>query len=220
MRTTVAAFLLISVFSTTDPLQGIPPSGAAARFISAAPESLRSYQALRYLEARNDRFHKSGWLEVRTTYGPKGFAYEVIAEGGAEYIRRKVLHAALDGERRLLASSEVGALNEANYTFADSGVEGGNPLIRLMPRRKDKLLVDGYLLVTPDTSDLIEVRGRLVKSPSFWVTRVEVLRRYGRVAGVRVPLLMESTASVRLAGASRFSMRYVYESVNDRAATP
>jgi hypothetical protein len=43
---------------------------------------------------------------------------------------------------------------------------------------------------------------------------VDVLRRYARIAGVRVPVVVESTASVKLAGQSTFRMNYTYETIN------
>ena len=188
--------------------------------MTAAPEMLVSYRARRRLEAHNLRFKKSGWLEAVTTLSAEGFTYEVVGEGGSEYVRRKALYAALDGERDLLRSRSAGSLTPDNYTFVDDGPEGDWARIRLTPRRRDRLLVDGYLLVSPETADLREVRGRLVKSPSFWVSRVDVLRRYERIAGVRVPTLTESTASVRFAGTSTFSMSYTYEMVNGLAVEP
>jgi hypothetical protein len=92
--------------------------------------------------------------------------------------------------------------------------------VLLHPKRKDAILIDGAILVTEDTADLVRVEGELVKRPSFWTRRVEVARRYGRVAGVRVPLEMRSTASVLIVGASTFSMTYEYETVNGIAVAP
>jgi hypothetical protein len=218
----VIILLLLSLSSLTFALspQHAILNGPAARFLTAAPEMLVSYRARRRLEAHNPRFKKSGWLDVVTTLGPEGFAYDVVGEGGSEYVRRKALYAALDGERDLLRTRSAGSLTPDNYTFVDDGPEGDWDRIRLTPRRRDRLLVDGHLLVSPETADLREVRGRLVKSPSFWVSRVEVLRRYGRVAGVRVPILTKSTASVRFAGTSTFSMSYTYEMVNGLTVEP
>ena len=61
----------------------------------------------------------------------------------------------------------------------------------------------------------MRVEGRLSKTPSFWTRRVEVVRHYQRIQGVRVPMLIESVASVLIAGRSTFKMMYQYASVND-----
>ena len=135
-------------------------------------------------------------------------------------MQNKVLRAALDGERDLIRTSSAGTLDSANYRFADDGVEGDLARIRMTPIRKDKLLVDGWLLVSASDADLISLKGRLAKTPSFWTTRVDVVRHYRRIAGVRVPVDLRSTAMVRFAGPSTFSMTYEYESINGVPVEP
>jgi len=73
--------------------------------------------------------------------------------------------------------------------------------------------------VTTGDADLVRVQGRFVKNPSFWTTRVDVVRHYGRVAGVRVPVRMETTARIRFAGDSTMVMTYDYESVNGQVVS-
>jgi hypothetical protein len=80
------------------------------------------------------------------------------------------------------------------------------------------MLVDGTILVTEDGADLVGVEGLLVKRPSTWTRRVEIRRGYARIAGVRVPVSMQSTARVLIVGTSTFSMTYEYESVNGEPA--
>ena len=60
----------------------------------------------------------------------------------------------------------------------------------------------------------MRIEGRLSKPPSFWTRRVEIVRRYQRFAGVRMPVALESVASVLIAGRSTFRMSYEYETVN------
>lgn len=212
-----AALILPAILTAVLPaysLQSSLPDSPAARFAAAAPE-VHEYRAWRRLEAESPRFGLAGWIEVVTTLGPTGFTYEVVGEGGSERIRRSVLRAALDAERELVADAAA-ALTGDNYVFADDGAQDGLARIRVTPRRRSKALLDGYLLVTPRDSDLVELHGQLVKTPSFWVSRVDMVRRYARILGVRLPVLTESVARVRLAGRSTFAMRYVYTSVDGR----
>ena len=93
--------------------------------------------------------------------------------------------------------------------------------MRLGPRRKDVLLIHGSIFVDSGDADLLRVEGRLSKTPSFWTRRVEVIRRYQRINGVRVPISIESVAQVLLAGRSTFQMTYEYETINgERVGTP
>jgi len=146
-----------------------------------------------------------------------GFRYEIVSEGGSGYIRSRVFRAALDGERKLWTSHEPdrAELTTANYEFADRGLAAdGAETLAVTPRRKDMLLIDGSIFVSPADGDLLRVEGQLSKAPSFWTRRVEIVRRYARVAGVRLPISIESIAHVLIAGRSTFRMIYEYESVN------
>lgn len=218
----VLMWLSLTSLSTSQDVQDVPQSGAALRerFLARVDEPLIQYRAIRRLTARNERFRKEARLDVATTLDPSdGFRYEVLAESGSRYVRTRVLEPILRGEARAVGEGAAvrAALTTANYEFVP--VEpGGEPLARLLirPRRKDTLLVDGAILVTPDEADLVRIEGRLARSPSFWTSRVEVRREYARIAGVRVPVRVESRAWVKIAGVSNFVMTYEYEEINGR----
>ena len=134
---------------------------------------------------------------------------------------------ALETERLMWASGapDRAAINPDNYTFEDRGLEpGGLAGVGVKPRRKDLLLVDGSIFLRPTDGDLVKLQGSLSKSPSFWTREVEIVRRYERVAGVRLPVAFESVANVFLAGRSTFTMIYTYQMVNGQpiptATTP
>jgi hypothetical protein len=76
------------------------------------------------------------------------------------------------------------------------------------------LLIDGSIFVQPESGDLTRIEGRLSKAPSLWTRRVEIVRRYERIGGVRVPVSIESIAQVLIAGRSTFKMTYEYETIN------
>ena len=195
------------------------------RFLARNDEGPVSYRALRHMEARNQHFGASAWMDVWTEADKtSGFRYEVAAEGGSAYIRRRVFLEALETEQRMWREGEPARaqLSHANYSFADNGTgESGLLLLGISPKRKDVLLVDGAVFVKRDDGDLVRIEGRLSKNPSFWTRRVEIVRRYGRVGGVHVPLEIESVAQVLIAGRSTFRMTYEYASINgERVGDP
>jgi hypothetical protein len=197
----------------------IPP--LVQHFLNRSDERVTSYRALRRLEAHNHRYKKHGWIEAWTTVDPEsGFTYDIVGEGGSSYVRDKVLRKALEREAQAYAASETAAaaIDPANYEFGGATTRpDGLVSVAITPRRKDALLLDGAVFLTPDDADLVRIEGRLVKTPSFWTRRVEIVRRYGRIDNVRVPLAIESTAHVLVAGESSFLMRYEYASINGRA---
>jgi len=60
----------------------------------------------------------------------------------------------------------------------------------------------------------VRLEGELAKNPSFWTRRVHIVRHYQRFLGIRMPVALETTAAVRIAGRSTFRVTYEYESIN------
>lgn len=210
--------------SGSGPRRADDPVSHVDRLLDTADTPLVSYRAVRRLEAaaRNGRMRAS--LTAMTSLDPhNGFQFEILEETGSSLIRSKVLRSALEAERRARNSGEAarGGLSRLNYEFGPAEVTApGLVRVGIRPRRAEALLVDGSILLTADQADLVSIEGRLVKRPSFGTRRVDVVRRYARLAGVRVPVSMESTADVRLGGHSTFSMLYEYEAINgERSST-
>lgn len=201
-----------------DDSTGAKPSPLLQRFLALDDPSLSAVRALRHLEAHNDHFDSSAWMEVWTDAdSTRGFRYLVVAEGGSDYIRSHVLRAALDTEREMWATgaADRAALTPENYVFEEGGAQpDGLRSLLVKPRRKDVLLVNGSIFLDPQNCDLVRLEGRLAKSPSFWTRHVEIVRWFGRFAGVRMPVAVESAATVLVAGRSTFRMTYEYEMIN------
>ena len=188
------------------------------RVIARKDPPAHQYRALRHLEAQSDKLGGSAWINAWTAVDPvRGFQYQIIGEGGSGFVRGKVLRPWLDGEKKMWAAGdpERASLSLENYTFADRGLSAdGLAWLDVKSRRKDVLLVDGSIFVNAIDGDLVRIEGRLSKAPSFWTRRVEVVRHYERINGVRVPVAIESIASVLIAGRSTFKMTYQYETIN------
>ena len=190
------------------------------RFLAQREEPLRQYRAFRRMHARSERFNQEGWVEVWTELDGRGFRYDIVSERGSDYVRNKVLKAVLKREQELIAAGagERAELTPANYVFGESAedTQDGVRYVTIKPRRKDVLLVDGRIVLSPDGHDLLRVEGRLSKNPSFWTSLVSVIRHYARLDGVRVPISTESTAKVKFVGLSYLDVQYDYESINGR----
>jgi hypothetical protein len=208
-RLAAALALTLGAQSAVTPLQ---------RFLARAEEPTVEYRALRRLEAENTKFNQRGWMIAWTEYDhANGFRFQVVGEGGSAYIRSHVLHAALDGEQKIWANHEPqkASLTTDNYVFDNDVPDaGGLAAVGVKPKRKDVLLVEGAIFVQPGDGELARVEGKLSKAPSFWTRRVDVVRRYERLGGVRVPVSIESVAHVLIAGRSTFRMTYEYENIN------
>jgi len=170
------------------------------------------------MEAENGRFNVRGTLDAMTSLSADGrFTYTIVREDGSDYIRTRVLRPLLENEEKLFATTDPSraALTTVNYELlAAEPAEPGVVRLLARPRRREVSLVDGSVFVTRDDADLLRVEGRLAKNPSFWTTRVDVVRRYDRVSGIRVPVRLDTTAQVRIAGSSTLSVVYDYQMVN------
>jgi hypothetical protein len=216
-----AALLLAAAVGTQLRATGANTAEAAEhsmrRFL-AQSEALHPYKAIRRLEARNG--DTVGWLEAQTTYAPgTGFTYAVTAEGGSSQVRSKVLRAILDAERDLMSTDEQArsTLAPHNYEFQAAGVDAnGLANVLLSPKRKESALIAGTLFLRPVDGDPVRLQGRLAKSPSFWIKRVDIVRTYDRIGGVAMPVALESNAQVRIFGDASLKMTYTYSEIDGR----
>ncbi len=195
------------------------PADQSVRQFLAQDRTQPTYQAARRLEARNGQL--SAWMEAVTVYSQSaGFRYQITAEGGSDSIRNKVLRAVLEGEREIIALGESArsALARENYTFQPNGIGAdGLANVQLTPRRKERALLLGTMLLRPIGGDLVRLEGRLAKSPSFWVKNVDIVRIYERINGAVMPVRLESRAQVRFLGEATLRMTYRYSEIDGRA---
>lgn len=190
---------------------------AVSRFNTIAPPA---YRAFRRLEGGLTGSSRHGWLEAWTEFVPgRGFTYEVVREGGHEYVRHKVLRNLLSSEQDLIARGQPlrALLVAKNYDFQDGGViESGLHRIVLKPVRKSDGIINGTLLMDAAAGSLVRLEGRLLKSPSFWLRDVDVTWRYVSLGGHDLPVEMISAGRVRLFGRSTFKMSYDYVTIDGR----
>jgi hypothetical protein len=222
------AVVLVALTALTALATAEPASTPAAfepvlhRFLTRADEPLTTYRGTRRLEGHNERFNVSGWMEIATELSADGFHYRVIDEGGSDLIRGRVFRSMLENEEQILASGDASrsSFTTINYDLtAGDATEPGLVKVFARPKRKDVTLIDGAVYITDTDADLVRVEGRLAKSPSFWTRRVELVRHYARVGGLRVPVRVDSTAQIRFAGTSTMTMTYNYEMINGVTVT-
>jgi hypothetical protein len=212
----VLGFTLLAGAAVLPASEDTRESSGAARLL-AADEQLTSYRAFRRMHAKSERFNQEGWLDAWTEFDGTGFRYTIVSERGSDYVRNKVLKAVLKREQEIVADgADKAALTEENYTFSEDAQADGVRYVGLKPKRKDVMLVEGRMVLSPDGADLLRVEGRLAKNPSFWTSLVNVIRHFAKVDGVRVPVSTESVAKVKFAGQSRLEVVYEYESINGR----
>jgi hypothetical protein len=213
----VAALGIAVVAAQLSATEGVHPSAAEAmqKFL-ARPATSHQYSASRRLEASGSGLR--AWLDVQTQYTiTSGLRYSVTDEGGSRYIRARVLRSLLDEEQRLIARGESAriAISVNNYQFSPEGInEEGLVVVALRPLRKHRSLIIGHMFLTAGDGDLVRIEGRLARNPSFWLTRVHLVRSYRRINGVLMPVSLDTTAQLRLLGSSAMRMTYLYSHID------
>lgn len=212
--------MLVALLAALLTIQAAAPDSHALlveRFLAPDDQPLRSYRAHRHLSASTRNGKIRAEMEVLTAYDPEhGFTYEIVAESGSALVRNRVLLEALRTEQRTVSSAarHDTALTPANYEFVPAAaLDDAAATLGVRARRKSAMLVNGTLYLGPE-ADLLRVEGELADRPSFWTRRVRVNRRYERIAGVHVPVAMESVADIRIVGAATFAMTYRYLEIN------
>ena len=179
------------------------------------------YRAFRRMEGGINDSEKRGWVEAWTEYTPgRGFTYEIVREGGSDYVRNKILRGMLNSEQNLIATGKRlrASLEAKNYVFEDGGTtDAGLQRVLLKPAKKSDGILNGSLLLDPDSGLITRLEGRLVKSPSFWVRDVDLTYKFAHIGGHVVPIEMTSTGRVRMFGRSSFRMVYDYVSIDGHA---
>lgn len=220
--------LLVACAALVASLAQVRASGQSAPSIERVLERFNvvtppPYRAFRRLEGGLSSASKQGWLEAWTEFVPgRGFTYEVVREGGHEYVRNKVLRNLLSSEQDLIARGQPlrAQFVAKNYSFSDGGItDTGLQRIILKANRKSDGIVNGSLWLDAEAGTLARIEGRLLKSPSFWLRDVDVTWKYANVGGHDLPVEMISSGRVRIFGRSTFKMNYDYVSIDGRAVS-
>lgn len=187
-----------------------------ARFLARPDEPHRRLRVLRRMRAQG--LGKEAFMDVRVAVDPEGgFRFRVEAEGGSRFLSDRAFRGMLQEEQEVYAShaADRTSFTADNYVLTAEG-RGPDGLVRLraVPRRAEAALLDGCFAVTADTADLVRAEGRLARSPSFWISRVDVVRHYRRIRGHRVQVRLESAAHMRLFGEVRIVVDFDYEMVD------
>src|SRR5262245_52215267 len=154
-------------FTVIAAMAAVPVAGRGAESSTTtrvvADEPLTSYRAFRRMHAKSERFNQEGWLDAWTEFDGREFRYEIVDERGSESVRNKVLKAVLKREQELVAEGpDRAALTDENYVFGDTATKpDGERYVLITPKRKDVMLLEGKMVLTPDGSDVARVEGRL-----------------------------------------------------------
>jgi hypothetical protein len=125
---------------------------------------------------------------------------ETIGSGRGEKVVRRVL----DHEVDTKSDWRTTAVTDENYQFQMLGREQSKDcncyVLGITPRRDAKDLIKGRIYVDPDSFQIRRIAGELVKSPSWWVKRVNLTLNFNEVQGMWLQTAAYADADVRIVG--------------------
>jgi hypothetical protein len=206
-------------FAALAPALAQSPQEAArevlAKFLAIPKEQtqVRSMSMDVEIAAALPKMKKQGSMKgVRKIDGEGGISYEKLAFDGDEQIKKDVIVRYLTGEQEARSRNVDAGIHERNYKISYKArlVFGDKPIFiyKLEPRRKADGLIKGELWLDGATGLALRESGRLVRNPSIFFKKTEVVRRYEVVEDR--PRLTEMTMQIdtRLVGRVEMQVKY------------
>jgi hypothetical protein len=144
-------------------------------------------------------------------------SYKLLGFWGDDTVKKEVMARYMNAEVEATShaptkESQSIAITPENYEFKYKGLNDRDQkkvhVFELKPRHKRLGLFKGELWLDPDTCLPIRESGRLVKSPSVWVKKMEFARYYEIKDGVAYLKRMETKTDTRIVGRAELNIEY------------
>jgi hypothetical protein len=217
--TAVLAAGIVSFPLLSDPKASpVPEEQMVTRYLQATEaqqSALRGGTEEVDIDAAVPKYKKQGKLHALRSISKLGkVTYKALGFSGDNVVKTEVIANYLKAEVEAAAkgSSDV-ALTRENYKFKYKGTERWNGrdvyVLHVNPREKKAGLFKGELWLDEETYMPVRESGRLVKSPSFLLKKVEFVRDYEIENGVSMPQRTESHVQTRFFGQVELNVNYL-----------
>lgn len=173
----------------------------------AQSAELLEYSSNTLIRAELPDSQQHGELEVARHYAaPRTLEFKTVRYTGDGFVKSNVITRLLQSEVDHVQKddSSLTALTSANYKFSFKGTTQLNGRsvhdYQVKPRKKRAGLFKGHVYLDAYTGSLVRVEGSVVKSPSFFVKKLDFVQDYADVAGFTLPVHMHSEALARIIG--------------------
>ena len=192
--------------------------------------SLASYSASTVIEALLPDQSQQGRYELLRTYSaPHTLKFKALSFTGDGFVKSNVIHRLLQSEVDHVEKEQgpETAISVRNYKFNYKGVKQiEGRLVHVFdvkPRKKRVGLFKGKIYIDTLTGSLRRAEGQAVKSPSFFVNKIEFTTDYADFGSFTFPVRLHSTAKTRLVGRAVVDVsisEYQPQAVSVEAAGP
>ena len=177
------------------------------------------------IDAEVPKLQSKGKLQALRYISKLGkITYNALGFSGDKRVRNEVIARYLSAETQSQTGPDL-SITPTNYKFKYKGLQNHDGedvyVLQVSPRHKKVGLFKGELWVDPQTCMPLRESGRLVKSPSIFLKKIEFVRTYLIKDGLAVPQHIESKVQTRIFGPVNVSVDFsdfVKEPAQDVAA--
>jgi len=199
-----------AVLPTQAPLPRMAPEFALEVFeghAAAQSAGLAGYSATTLIRAELPATSQYGEYELQKHYSaPRTLAFKALRFTGDAFVKSNVIARLLQQEVDHVQKDDpaVTALSAANYKFSYKGtweLDGrAVHVFHIKPRQKRAGLFKGKIYLDAYTGTLARAEGKLVKSPSFFIKKIEFVQDYADIQLFTFPVHTHSEAQTRVVG--------------------
>lgn len=168
---------------------------------------LGEYNDITVIDAELPSTAQKGRFRVQRMFSaPKSLAFKAIDFVGDGFVKTNVIARLMQSEVDHVQKddAQTTSISAMNYKFNYKGVEdlGGKPVhvYQVKPRKKRVGLFKGKIYLDAYSGSIIRAEGRMVKSPSIFIKKVDFVQEYTEVAGFNFVTRIHSTAETRVIG--------------------
>ena len=176
---------------------------------------LRQYSVPRTYRIQNDKGKVRAELQVVLHYRAPGTKeFKIVSEKGSGMIRSRVFKPLMESEVETAAgrNRHDSSITPNNYTFDLLGEEdlGGYHcfVVQATPKRNDTYLFKGKIWIHAAEFAVVQIAGQPAKNLSFWIKRVDFVRRNQKLGEFWLPLKDESITQVIIFGKNILTIDY------------
>ena len=183
------------------------------------PAQSRPYEVTReYKVFRGDDKQPTSEVMTQINFVPPDIKTYKITQARGNSRGEKMVRELLNRETESAKKGHGSEISRTNYDFVFLRQEnfGVVPeyVLRIVPKRKDKFLLRGWIWVDASTYRIRRIEGVPAKSPSFWIKDIHITLQFAQLGGMWVPISFDAIATVRLLG------QYTLAGLNIRAHDP
>jgi len=168
---------------------------------------LGDYSDTTTIEAELPQTKQKGRFELKRMFAaPKSIAFKTVDFVGDSFVKTNVIARLLQSEVDHVQKGDLGstAITSENYRFSYKGTEelDGQPVhvYQVKPRQKRAGLFKGKIYLDVYSGSMRRAEGRVVKSPSFFVKKIDFVQDYAQVGEFNLISHIHTVAEARIVG--------------------